>query len=153
MMILISYDEEKLAVSDELLALTADVLEKALGLLGLPKDAEVSVALVDDAAIRVLNRDYRGIDQPTDVLSFAQQEGEELIDSSSVLVLGDIVISLERAEAQAAEYGHSLNRELAFLLVHGLLHLAGYDHDDEFSGEMRARQDEIMQALDPLPEH
>ncbi|MGI6344430.1 MAG: rRNA maturation RNase YbeY [Bacillota bacterium] len=152
-MILISYDEEKLAVSDELLALTADVLEKALGLLGLPKDAEVSVALVDDAAIRVLNRDYRGIDQPTDVLSFAQQEGEELIDSSSVLVLGDIVISLERAEAQAAEYGHSLNRELAFLLVHGLLHLAGYDHDDEFSGEMRARQDEIMQALDPLPEH
>ncbi|HBK85978.1 MAG TPA: rRNA maturation RNase YbeY, partial [Firmicutes bacterium] len=86
-------------------------------------------------------------DRPTDVLSFSQLEGEELFDVRDVPILGDIVISMEQAQAQAVDYGHSLERELAFLLVHGLLHLAGYDHDEEFTGTMRDKQEAIMQEL------
>jgi len=123
------------------------ILTDSLRELEMPDDAEVSVLFVDDDAIMNLNREYRGKDAPTDVLSFAQQEGEELIDAYGAPVLGDIVISLERAVEQAESFQHSLERELAFLLVHGLLHLVGYDHDEEFRGEMRDRQEALLQAL------
>lgn len=124
------------------------VLTRAMIILRLPTEAEVSVALVDNEAIRALNLQYRGLDNPTDVLSFSQMEGEELFSPSDVLILGDIVISIEQALVQAESYGHSFKRELAFLLVHGLLHLAGYEHDEEeYTGIMHDKQQEIMQAL------
>lgn len=110
--------------------------------------AEVSVLLGDDATVQALNRDYRGIDRPTDVLSFAQREGEDLPGGEVSPVLGDIVISLDRARAQAGEYGHSLERELGFLAVHGVLHLLGWDHaDPEAEARMMARTEAILAPL------
>lgn len=146
-MILIQNDQEIMAYSQEQLDFCEQVLTRAMAILQLPAEAEVSVVLVDNEAIQALNLEYRGIDSPTDVLSFAQLEGEELFDVLDVPILGDIVISIEQVLAQANDYGHSFERELAFLLVHGLLHLAGYEHDEEFTGEMHDKQEEIMQAL------
>ena len=99
---------------------------------------EVSVSIVDDTEICELNRKYRGVDSPTDVLSFPMDG----------YVLGDIVISLEKAALQAQEYGHSIERELGFLVAHGILHLLGYDHKDE-DGERRmlAAQEEILERV------
>jgi probable rRNA maturation factor len=106
------------------------------------KDAELSVVFCDDGFIRALNRDYRGLDCPTDVLSFPQEappEGAEL--------LGDIVISLETTQRQAREQRHSLKREAEWLLCHGLLHLLGYDDETEEGLErMRRRQEEALAA-------
>lgn len=99
----------------------------------------VSLILTDDAEIWSLNRQFRGVDRPTDVLSFPADEEE---------YLGDIFISVDRLLAQAEEYGHSAEREFAFLLVHGLLHLMGYDHHDpEKEQEMFTKQEEILNAL------
>ena len=112
--------------------------------------AEVSVTLTDDAHIHVLNRDYRSVDRPTDVLSFALTESEEpaILDAPYGVVLGDLVISLERAAAQAEEYGHSVLRELSFLTVHGMLHLLGYDHiEEEDRLEMEEEQRHVMDVL------
>jgi probable rRNA maturation factor len=146
-MILISNDQEQVNCPSELIDYCERTLQSALPLLDLSAEAEVSVVLVDDQSIQDLNREYRGKDVPTDVLSFAQQEGEEMVDAYEAPVLGDIVISLERAVKQAENFGHSLERELSFLLVHGLLHLAGYDHDEEFEGEMRDKQTEVLRAI------
>jgi len=118
-------------------------------------DAEVSIVLTDDEEIHALNRDYRGVDRPTDVLSFPLLEGEDgavrldAYPEGEPVALGDIVISLERAREQADEYGHSLSRELAFLTVHGILHLLGYDHDThERERVMRAKEEAILDSLD-----
>lgn len=114
------------------------------------ENGEVSVTLTDNAYIHTLNRQYRGIDRPTDVLSFALNESEEPeIDGGlDVNVLGDLIISVERAEEQAADYGHSVRREMAFLTVHGMLHLLGYDHmEDEERAEMEAEQRFVMDKL------
>ena len=111
-------------------------------------DAEVSVTLTNDAHIHALNRDYRGVDRPTDVLSFALTESEEpeIFDAPGGVVLGDLVISLERAAAQAETYGHSFLRELSFLTVHGMLHLLGYDHiEEEERLEMEEEQSHEME--------
>ncbi len=103
--------------------------------------------MVDDEAIHTMNREYRGIDRPTDVLSFPAAEGEAVLAIPDGF-LGDIAISLPRAEAQAEEYGHSLVRELSFLAVHGTLHLLGYDHlTDEDRLRMFTRQDEILEKM------
>lgn len=146
-MILIQNDQEIIPCTQKLLDFCEQVLTRAMALLHLPTEAEVSVLLVDNQTIQALNSEYRNIDAPTDVLSFSQFEGAELFGDFDVLVLGDIVISIERALEQANDYGHSFDRELAFLLVHGLLHLAGYEHDDEFTGPMHDKQEAIMQAL------
>ncbi len=94
------------------------------------KDAEISVTFVDDKEIRVLNREFRNIDRSTDVLSFPLGENGVYDENpeTGACLLGDIVISLEHAVAQAEEYGHSFQREVAFLTVHSMLHLLGYDH-------------------------
>lgn len=126
------------------------VLDKAAEVLEIPADTEVSVVFADDEYIRELNRQYRGLDKATDVLSFALDEGEEpeVIGGPQETLLGDIVISLETACRQAAEYGHSLERELAFLAVHGMLHLAGYDHEEESDrAAMRGREEEVLSLL------
>ncbi len=111
----------------------------------------VSLVLTDDAGIARLNRQYRGIDAPTDVLSFSQLEAADpALDrpDGMPLLLGDIVISLPRAEQQAREYGHSRQRELAFLLVHGLLHLLGFDDQTpDQAAVMETRQEIILQSL------
>jgi probable rRNA maturation factor len=117
---------------------------------------EVVVSLVDDARIQELNREYRGKDMPTDVLSFAMLEEEEdepeiyfetEEEAAEVTMLGDVIISVPTAKRQAEEYGHSLERELAFLAVHGFLHQIGYDHmTEEDEKEMFARQDAILDA-------
>lgn len=107
------------------------------------------IVLGSEAEIQQLNNQWRSIDRATDVLSFAADEGENLYSPLKSTPLGDIFISLARAQAQAEEYGHSLERELAFLTVHGTLHLLGYDHmnpDDE--GEMRQAQNVVMEALE-----
>ena len=117
-----------------------------------PRDAELSLIFTDDAGIRELNRDYRNIDKATDVLSFPQWEAGDWAEAPEGLpvALGDIVISREKAAAQAQAFGHSELRETVFLFVHGLLHLLGFDHELGRDAEkaMFAKQDEIMQALD-----
>ena len=114
------------------------------------ENGEVSVTLTDDEHIHAMNRQYRGIDRPTDVLSFALNESEEPVveDGPDVNVLGDLVISVERAKEQAADYGHSVKREIALLTVHGMLHLLGYDHmEEEDRIEMEAEQRFVMEKL------
>ena len=123
--------------------------EKAAELYGVPT-AEVSITLTDNAYIHELNRQYRKIDRPTDVLSFALKEGvePEVKDGPAINVLGDIIISVERAQEQAADYGHSLRREMAFLTVHGMLHLLGYDHMEEAErAEMQREEKYVMEQL------
>lgn len=111
------------------------------------RQGDVTVAIVDDAEIRRMNREYRGIDSPTDVLSFPAHEGFMLLSEPDAF-LGDIAISIDRARLQADEYGHSIERELAFLTIHGMLHLLGFDHilkeDEE---EMIALQDQILREM------
>jgi len=125
------------------------VAASAFSQLGLkPVEAEISLLTVDDQAIQEINRDYRGIDKVTDVLSFPQEEDAPALIEKTPLLLGDIVICLPRACEQAAEYGHSLERELGFLFAHGLLHLLGYDHEQESEAEqMFALQEQILQPL------
>jgi probable rRNA maturation factor len=127
----------------ELLHIAADEERLAQG--------EVALTFVDDETIRELNLQYRNIDKATDVLSFSMLElgeGELPItyDEDMIEPLGDIVISVRRAAEQAAEYGHSIERELGFLFVHGFLHLLGYDHqDDEAEKIMIAKQESVLE--------
>jgi len=131
--------------------------EKMLASLGLT-GAELSIALVDDATIHALNRDYRGKDKPTDVLAFAMEEGEQVPSARSVgspspsggqdsRVLGDVIVSIDTAAKQARKRRRPLLDEVTMLLAHGLLHLLGYDHqDDEEEREMVAKTRELEQV-------
>lgn len=116
-------------------------------------DVEVSVTLTDNENIQDLNLRFRGIDAPTDVLSFPLFDFEGETDEPPVdeirNMLGDIVLNLERTRAQAEEYGHSFEREAAFLTVHSMLHLLGYDHEtgEDDEADMRARQRAIMERM------
>jgi len=111
-----------------------------------PDDTEVSVLLVSDEEIKALNRDYRGVDVVTDVLAFSQLEGEEF-GADGGNVLGDVVISVETATRQAQEHAHSVEDEMDLLLVHGLLHLLGYDHKvPEDEKRMFARQQQLLES-------
>ena len=126
------------------------VCEEAALVYGLGPNAEISILLCHNDYIHQLNKQYRHIDRPTDVLSFALNESEEpaVTGGPAVNVLGDIIISVERANEQAAEYGHSLRREVAFLTVHGMLHLLGYDHMEEADRlEMEKEQKYVMEQL------
>lgn len=126
---------------------------------GCQRDAEISLLFTDDAGIRALNRDYRGKDAATDVLSFALEEGEDISGDDygapggqvklPPLLLGDIVISRARARAQAEAYGHSELRETVFLFTHGMLHLRGYDHERSAAeeAEMFGLQAILMKEL------
>ena len=130
------------------------VLRRTADLLELGPDVEISVLLVDNETIRTLNRDYRDKDAATDVLSFPMEEelpdetAPQIIGGPTERMLGDLVISVERAVEQAAEYGHAVERELAFLTVHGLLHLLGYDHVEPDDGDlMEATEVAILARL------
>lgn len=136
------------------------VVEASLDYEECPYEAEVNVILTDNEGIREINRDHRQIDSPTDVLSFPMIEYELTSDFSHVedsvedyfnpetgeLILGDIIISVDKVEEQAEKYGHSQTRELAFLVAHSMLHLCGYDHmEEEERLIMEQRQEAILQ--------
>ncbi|MBQ7496983.1 MAG: rRNA maturation RNase YbeY [Selenomonas sp.] len=147
--VIISNYPEELTFPEEIEANVRAAAEMVGQLYGV-ENGEVSVTLTNNAYIHTLNKEYRGIDRPTDVLSFALNESEEpeMVDGPEVNMLGDLIISVERAEEQAADYGHSLRREVAFLTVHGMLHLLGYDHmEDEEREEMEAEQRFVMEKL------
>ena len=118
-------------------------------------DAEISLIFTDNDGIREINNEYRGIDKATDVLSFpmlefdSDEEDADYETDGGLVMLGDIVISLERAREQAAELGHSVRRELAFLTAHSMLHLLGWDHVDDAEGEryMIDRQNKTLDGL------
>lgn len=142
--------QKAVKITPEIKKLLRKAIVTALEYENFPSDAEVSVSFVTNDEIHELNRAYRGVDRPTDVLSFPMldgdaDEGDVDIDSDSV-VLGDIIISAEKAVEQAAAYGHSVERELAFLAVHSTLHLLGYDHETspEDEKDMFRRQEEIL---------
>ena len=135
---------------------------KALEYTGCPFECEADLTITDDEGIRRLNREFRGLDEPTDVLSFPLLEfnapgrfdiGEadrvqDLDPETGELMLGSVVISLERAASQARSYGHSLKREIAFLIVHSMLHLQGFDHiKEEDRIVMEKAQEEILDGL------
>lgn len=150
MAISISNQQNKLPLTIDLEGIITRVTEMVFELEQLDTSSEVVIVLVDDEEIKELNREYRGVDSPTDVLSFAYQgdnlgepEFEDPLGGEEAL--GDIIISLERAYCQAEEYGHSLARELGFLVAHGMYHLLGYDHlETEDQAEMRAKEEQIL---------
>ena len=126
------------------------LIEKAFKVLNLSFDPVISVSFIDNEEIHRINRDYRKIDRPTDVISFAFLDNEDRAKeyaSGMPVILGDIYISLDKASEQAKEYGHSMKRELCFLFVHGLLHLLGYDHMTKEDEEiMFPLQDKILEG-------
>jgi len=127
-------------------------LQHAASVESIEPETEVSVTFVTNDTIQDINREYRGKDQPTDVISFALEElgeGEMAVTFEGMpRVLGDIIISTDRAKEQAEEYNHSFERELGFLAVHGFLHLLGYDHmEPEEEKVMFTKQDEILQTF------
>ena len=123
--------------------------EATLHAEGLTELPDMAVVITDDDTIRALNRDFRGVDEATDVLAFGEEKaGPFVLAPGEPAYLGDAIISLERAEIQAAERGHAAQTELQLLLVHGILHLLGYDHATEKGQqEMWARQDAILKTL------
>jgi len=124
------------------------VVVQALVEHDMPENAEVGVVFVDDDYIAGLTRQYRGIDDPTDVLSFAMLEGPAMPGDEEEPMLGDVVISLETAQRQAGEYGHSFAREVAYLTVHGVLHLLGYDHETPPEKQkMRTKEETILNLV------
>lgn len=139
-------------------ALLERAITAALEAEGVATPCEVDVLITDDEAIHQINLEQRGIDRPTDVLSFPMfnylpgqppADGADADPATGLTPLGDMVISLERARAQAEEYGHPLERELCYLAVHSVLHLLGYDHMDEGEekAQMRAREEAILGKL------
>ena len=111
--------------------------------------AEVSLTLVEPEEIREINAEYRNVDSVTDVLSFPQYEGVEDMPEDGELILGDVVICVERAKEQAEEFGHSYEREFVYLFVHSLLHLLGYDHmEEDEKAVMREKEEMVMSHID-----
>ena len=142
-----TYDEQYAFLEETYL----DLMEFTFKHLKYKCDAVISVSIVDNDTIHQINRDYRNVDHETDVISFAFMDGdasrETKLHSKGMVDLGEIYISLPKAISQAKEYGHSLERELDFLFVHGLLHLCGYDHMvEEDEKKMFSLQEEILNA-------
>ena len=121
-----------------------DIIHTTMQLLKIEDDIELSCIIVDDNEIHRINREYRNIDRPTDVISFALED-DKTFNLQEIRVLGDIYISIEKARSQALEYGHSFKRELSFLAIHGFLHLLGYDHMEKDEEEiMFKKQEEVL---------
>lgn len=160
MIINLENDQDVIELPQEVLQRLQQGLEAVASLNGLPQEAEVDVTIVDDEEIHSMNREYRGMDRPTDVLSFALDEDcededePELIGGPEEHLYGDIIISAETALRQAEEYGHGLEREMTYLAVHGMFHLLGYDHmTEEDKAEMRAREEEALRAINLSEEY
>lgn len=154
MIIYFENDQDKVELGEYIEKRLHDALNVVAKLHDISDDAEIDVTIVDDAAIHEINRDYRGIDRPTDVISFAldddleDSDEPELIDAPEEHLLGDIIISAETAQRQGEEFGHGLEREVLYLGVHSLLHLLGYDHiEPEDKKLMRAKEEEALRVL------
>ncbi|MBM7607044.1 putative rRNA maturation factor [Lysinibacillus composti] len=152
MALVIDFLDETNEVKEEHLELVEKLLQHASEVEKIEDGSEVSVTFVTNEAIHEINKQYRDKDQPTDVISFALEElgeGEvEIVGEGIPRVLGDIIISTDRTKEQAVEYGHSFERELGFLAVHGFLHLLGYDHmTPEDEKTMFGKQDEILSSF------
>lgn len=147
----LSNEQEKMAPPEDIEHLIEICTAAALEEEGIDDTAEVSVTLVDNEGIRELNREHRDIDCETDVLSFplGDDDGYEIDPDNDAIMLGDIVISLEKAAQQAEEYGHSYRREVAFLITHSLFHLLGYDHvnSEEEEKIMFGKQEKVLDKL------
>lgn len=151
----IENNQNILDITEQTEELVKTVCEKALASEGWDFDAQISITFTNNKDIRIINKEHRGIDRHTDVLSFPMlvfDENLEIIDAEydgDFVVLGDIVISTEQALLQAEEYGHSIKRELAFLVAHSMLHLLGYDHElgEEQEKIMFSKQKNILEEL------
>ena len=151
-MIYFTNDQEKKRITYALKILVRRAVEATLAYEGFDNEAEVSVTFTDDEGIRRLNAQFRGIDKATDVLSFPLTDfegGAEPPADEQTASLGDVVISLEKAREQAQTFGHSFEREVAFLCVHSMLHLLGYDHvnSEQEDAVMREKQREILEKM------
>ncbi|MCL5959353.1 MAG: rRNA maturation RNase YbeY [Chloroflexi bacterium] len=150
---LLHVDVLPLLVDSVDLGLINKLVDRVLTMEGIQEDVELSLVITDDERIRELNATYRGIDEPTDVLSFPLTEPDEaqpefITPPDQVKALGDVVISYERAVEQAREYEHSVEREIGYLVVHGVLHLLGYDHETEAQRqEMRSKEEAALVDL------
>ena len=157
MIVTLENNQEKVSIPEALEADLTKAMNVVAELEALSPQTEVDITLVDDAAIHELNRTYRGIDRPTDVLSFALDEGEEepeVDDDEIEHLLGDVIISAPTAVRQGEEYGHGLEREMTYLAVHGILHPLGYDHMEEKDKLiMRKREEEVLRRLDLAEEN
>mgnify|MGYP003310408595 CR=1 FL=1 len=146
-------NQAKHSIHYNLKMLIRHTILETLAYEGMENDVEVSVTFVDNDGIQELNKKFRNMDKPTDVLSFPlfdyEGESEEPPVDEMLGMLGDVVLSLEKAKSQAKTYGHSFEREVAFLTVHSMLHLLGYDHEtsEEDEADMRRRQSEIMDLM------
>lgn len=154
MIINLENTQEQVVLEPVVLERLQEGLQAVARLNDLEDEAEVDVTIVDDEEIHELNREYRGMDKATDVLSFALDEESEdsdepmLLDAPEEHLYGDIIISAETALRQAEEYGHGLERELTYLAVHGMFHLLGYDHmTEEEKAVMRAKEEEALRAI------
>ncbi len=153
--ILIENAQQEVEIDNSINELIKKCSEAVLSYEECDFDAQISVTIVDEEEIKNLNREYRGKDSVTDVLSFPMMEFEDgmIFDECDFdgenVVLGDIVICAKRAEQQAEEFGHSVRREFAFLTVHSMLHLLGYDHEhsEDMEQEMFKRQEEILDKM------
>ena len=152
MIVTLENNQEEIQVPEELEATLKKAMDIIARLEKLTDNTEVDITIVDNDEIHQLNRDYRGIDRPTDVLSFALDEGDEepeVEDGEAEHLLGDVIISAPRAVEQGEEFGHGLNREMTYLAVHGMLHLLGYDHMEEADKQvMQAREEQVLRELD-----
>jgi len=147
MEIFINDFQTEVLIDDEFESLLKQIVSDILDMEGVNRDGEVSITLVDNQEIQDLNKEYRGLDEATDVLAFPVEKGD-FSDHPGPVLLGDVIVSTDKASAQAQEYGHSLTRELSFLVAHGLLHLLGYQHEDpKQQKEMEEKSEKILDAL------
>ncbi|MEC2054327.1 rRNA maturation RNase YbeY [Peribacillus psychrosaccharolyticus] len=151
MKLVIDFLDETNEVSEAAIMLVDSVLQFAAETESIEEGSELSVSFVDNARIQEINKQFREKDAATDVISFAMEEmGEDelaIVGADMPRILGDIIISIERTKEQAAEYGHSFDRELGFLALHGFLHLLGYDHmTEEDETVMFTKQKDILAA-------
>lgn len=152
-MVIYANEQDKFEITDKLTDMIEACVKESLSAHEIEDEVEISVLFTDNPGIREINRDMRDIDRETDVLSFPQYEFSSLgvIEKEgweTEIVLGDIVLSLEKAEEQAKEFGHSFERETGYLTVHSMLHLLGYDHmNDEDKKIMREKEEEILGKL------
>ena len=145
MEIYIDNRQKKIKINNDINDIIEDVVKETLTLENMELDYEVSISFVNNDEIRELNKEYRGIDKVTDVLSFPMDD-EFMVEGPNLL--GDIIISAEVAEEQAREYGHSLYREIVYLVTHSMFHLIGYDHiDPDEKIIMREREKELLKKL------
>ena len=148
MELIIDNRQDKLEVNEDLMEKIKDIISECLDYEGYDDDYEVSLSFVDNKEIHQLNRDFRGVNRPTDVLSIPLLVEDEFDVDFGEESLGDIVISLERALEQSIEFNHSFFREASYLVIHSVLHLLGYDHMDEIEKRaMRNREEYILNKL------